>query len=98
MTNRRWKQEHPAEADRHNWKTCACGSRMGRGYEMCWACWKRVLDGNRRCVEELWAEGHTVREMKELLGPGFNVSVLRSRGYNLPYRRPEYAKRMGYSV
>lgn len=49
-------------------------------------------------IEELWADGHTTREICEAMGLKYatsNVSNWRSRGYDLPHRRtPEQIARM----
>lgn len=54
----------------------------------------------RVMVEAMWADGLTMREIGELMGwskrsAAVRVSNLRSRGYDLPYRRtPEQIARM----
>jgi transcriptional regulator with XRE-family HTH domain len=69
----------------------------GKAPKLCLACssdahaerMRTAWAEHKATVERAWAEGKTCREMCELFGwkHKHHIAILRSRGYDLPYRR-----------
>lgn len=87
---RRWDREHLHDP-------CPeCGGPKCRHNARCINCAEDHRARRRALIERMWAEGATIREIREAIGsPGWSAGVHRSRGWNLPHRRtPEQVARI----
>jgi len=96
--SRRWKREHPEEAARHCYETCACGNRMARQRDRCRECWRAeqiaARDLRRSLIADLWESGATAEEIAFAIGStrgsiSVEVSHMRSDGWKLRRGRPK---------
>lgn len=83
--SRRWKREHPDEADRHNWTTCACGNRMSRHAEECSTCQVAARDERDALILELREQGQTARQIAAALDT--TTPAVRSAAYRARKRK-----------